>query len=45
MKDMKRKPFRLVLITVALILSSAAPVLADGGEPRPLCYPYPCPGR
>jgi hypothetical protein len=39
---MKARVIRLLVITVAMILLGGAPVLADGGEPVPLCYPRPC---
>jgi hypothetical protein len=40
--NMKSKIIRLVTITFVMIMWGAAPVLADGGEPVPLCYPRPC---
>jgi hypothetical protein len=40
---MKKTIVRIILVTF-LLLTSSAPVLADGGsEPVPLCYPRPCP--
>ena len=38
---MKKTIVRIILVTF-LLLASGAPVLADGGEPVPLCYPRPC---
>lgn len=42
---MKTRVIRLLVITVAMVVCGATPVLADGGEPVPLpqCYPRACP--
>jgi hypothetical protein len=39
---MKTKVIRFLVIAFLMIVWGAAPVLADGGEPVPLCYPRPC---
>jgi hypothetical protein len=43
LKRMKKTIVRIILVAFLLLTSGAAPLLADGGEPVPLCYPRPCP--
>ena len=39
---MKSTILRIIVVTLLLVSCGSAPVLADGGEPVPLCYPKPC---
>jgi len=39
---MKKSIFRIIAAALLLVACGSAPVLADGGEPVPLCYPKPC---
>ena len=38
-KDMKKTIVRIILAMLFLVASGSAPILADGGDPRPLCIP------
>jgi len=37
-----KKVLRILLVTLLLAAWGSVPVLADGPEPVPLCYPKPC---
>jgi hypothetical protein len=41
-KNMKETIIRIIVVTLLLLASGTAPVLADG-IPAPACYPKPCP--
>ena len=36
---MKKTIVRIILAVLFLVATGATPILADGGEPRPLCVP------
>jgi hypothetical protein len=40
-----KKNIRIVAVILLLAVWGSVPVLADGPNPVPLCYPRPCPGR
>jgi hypothetical protein len=40
---MKKTVIRLILAVLVLVACGSTPVLADGGEPVPICWPDPCP--
>jgi hypothetical protein len=37
-----KKVIRIVVVTLLLAVWGSIPVLADGGEPVPICFPKPC---
>ena len=39
---MKKTIFRLILAVLFLVACGSTPVLADGGDPVPICWPNPC---